>query len=454
MPGQVGDDLLNEHLSRYRFARRFLSEGGTPRVLDAGCGTGYGSVEFGPDAAVFGLDFSAEALVHAAANFGRPGIHLVQGSCEDLPFADATFDLIAAFEVIEHLERWQDLLLQASRVLKPGGILVVSTPNKAYYTESRGTAGPNPFHIHEFEFAEFSEALCSVFPHVRMWTQNHAEAILFAPADPTGFGAEAPVDVTPETANFFVAACSHTPLAANDAYVWVPRAGNVLREREHHVRKLEEELATKEAWLREAMEDRRQLQALHDRTLVELERQNGWASKLDDELATARATVSGLQREAEVRLVWIGNMETQIAGLETEIQLRDRAVDQYRQHVQLLEDRFAVESQRLKETVHVFSEQISGMESDLAARTAWARSMEAELEIRTRHVQLQMTQIAEHEGHLAAQQSALDDQARQIGELRQRQYLAATSKWVQLGRRLGVGPDLNLQADDMTGAHR
>ena len=406
---------------------------------------------FGQDLAVVGLDFSSEALTYASDNFGWPGIRLVQGNCEDLPFADSTFDLIAAFEVIEHLERWQDFLVQTSRVLKKGGTLVVSTPNKAYYTESRGSAGPNPYHVHEFELVEFSDALHSVFPHVRMWTQNHAEAILFAPTDPVGIGAEAPGDASPETANFFVAACSHSPIAPNDAYVWVPRAGNVLREREHHVRKLEGELATKEVWLREAVEDRRQLQALHDNTILELERQNSWAAKLDAELASARATVLGLQREAEVRLSWIGRLETRIADLEGEIRLRDGAVDQYRQHVGILESRLEADAERLKEVVHIYSEQINGLESDLTARTAWARSMEADLETRTRHVQLQAAQIAEHEEHLAAQKRALSDREKQIDELRQRQDLAAASKWVRFGQRLGVGPNLNHAADESTG---
>ena len=468
VPGKVGDDLLNEHLSRYRFARRFLPETGAGRVLDAGCGTGYGSVEFGRDVAVFGLDFSAEALTHACANYARPGIQLVQGSCEELPFADAAFDLIAAFEVIEHLERWPDFLGEASRVLKPGGTLVVSTPNKAYYTESRGTAGPNPFHVHEFEFVEFSEALRSIFPHVRMWTQNHAEAILFAPADPVGVGAEAPGDSAPETAAFFVAVCSHSPIATNDAYVWVPRAGNVLREREHHVRKLEGELATKESWLRDAMEDRYHLQAVHDRTIVELERQNRWAAELDAELASARTTVSGLHREAEERLTWIGGLETQIAYLESEIRLRDEAIEQFKAHVALLEKQRGFEAaeeyrchvelleNRLGETVRVFNEKVSELEADLVARTAWARSIEAELEIRTHHVHLLMEQIAEHERHLAAQGRELENREMQIAEremqitnretriseLQERHNLAAASKWLRLGKRLGLGPDL------------
>ena len=59
--------------------------------------------------------------------------------------ATAAFDLVVAFEVIEHLENWREFLLEARRVLAPTGQFIVSTPNKLYYTESRGAAGRTRF---------------------------------------------------------------------------------------------------------------------------------------------------------------------------------------------------------------------------------------------------------------------------------------------------------------------
>ncbi len=138
VPGLVDADLLNEHLARYRFAARF-AEGAI--VLDAGCGTGYGAAEFSRASSVVGMDGSAEAVGYARCNFARAGVHFLRAVCESLPFADGSFDLVAAFEVIEHLERWQDFLAEARRVLRPAGLLLVSTPNKAYYAEARGESG-------------------------------------------------------------------------------------------------------------------------------------------------------------------------------------------------------------------------------------------------------------------------------------------------------------------------
>src|ERR1019366_2886487 len=112
------------------------------------------------------FDISAEAVRHAHDTFPGGRVRYLQAACESFPFADGSFDLVVAFEVIEHLERWQDMLNEAKRVLKPAGVLLVSTPNRAYYAESRAAAGPNPFHVREFDSSEFSSALEAAFPHV------------------------------------------------------------------------------------------------------------------------------------------------------------------------------------------------------------------------------------------------------------------------------------------------
>src|SRR5450631_1850957 len=171
IPGQVYIDLLNEHMARYHFAVR-LARG--KRVLDAGCGAGYGSAELADVAeSVTGVDIAAEAIEHARAHYAMPQLSFEQASCTALPFGDGVFDLVVAFEVIEHLEDWRAFLREARRVLSPAGQLIVSTPNRLYYTESRGTQGANPFHVHEFSFDEFTRELKQFFPYVSMFLENH-----------------------------------------------------------------------------------------------------------------------------------------------------------------------------------------------------------------------------------------------------------------------------------------
>ena len=68
-----------------------------------------------------------------ARHYQAPNLTFEQASCGDLPYAEGSFDLIVAFEVIEHLPDWRQFLQEARRTLAPNGQFIVSTPNKLYY---------------------------------------------------------------------------------------------------------------------------------------------------------------------------------------------------------------------------------------------------------------------------------------------------------------------------------
>jgi SAM-dependent methyltransferase len=320
---------MNEHLARYRFAARFADA--SAHVLDAGCGSGYGVAEFPNAASVVAIDISADTVTHARREYSRPGANFLQGACESLPFADRSFDLVVAFEVLEHLERWPLMLSDASRVLRPSGVLLVSTPNRAWYAESRGAAGPNPYHVREFEYGEFKTALEAVFPHVHLWTQNHSESIAFVPASPSCGVFDAPGDPAPDTAHFFLAACSQSPIAETRAFAWLPVSGNVLRERQRHIALLESEIAESRAKL-----------------LAELHESNAWAAGLNTELDVARAAISRLESEADERLKWVHDLKDEIARARAEIER------QYKENRDL--------------------------ENTIDERTRWAQRLDAELQ--------------------------------------------------------------------------
>ncbi len=175
VPGQVNDDLWGEHVARYALATRFAAG---RRVLDLGCGTGYGTADLARVAsAAVGVDLAPDAIAYALSHF--PSARFLECSASAVPFPPASFDLVTAFEVIEHLRDWRALLAEAHRVLEPNGLLIVSTPNKRYYAEARAKSGPNPFHEHEFEFREFKTALSEFFPHVEILFQDRVEAFAF-----------------------------------------------------------------------------------------------------------------------------------------------------------------------------------------------------------------------------------------------------------------------------------
>jgi ubiquinone/menaquinone biosynthesis C-methylase UbiE len=110
-----------------RFTEDFRPSREPLRVLDAGCGTGalLDRLESRPGAEVYGLDFSGQALAYTRQ---RGHLHLVQADLTKLPFPDGTFDVITALDVVEHIREDEGALREVNRVLRPGGVLLVSVP--------------------------------------------------------------------------------------------------------------------------------------------------------------------------------------------------------------------------------------------------------------------------------------------------------------------------------------
>ena len=90
IPGPADASLFNEHQARYAFAARLARK---KRVLDAGCGTGYGTAELACQARdVLGIDISAEAVAYAREHFGAENIRFARASCTAIPAAAEAFD--------------------------------------------------------------------------------------------------------------------------------------------------------------------------------------------------------------------------------------------------------------------------------------------------------------------------------------------------------------------------
>lgn len=159
-----GEIIEAEHLARYRWASA-LAEG--RRVLDAGCGTAYGSALLAQSGAteVVGVDVSAEILDSVRSSM-PPAVALQHGDVMALAFEDSSFDLVICFEVIEHLEDPAAALDEFRRVLRPDGILAVSSPNREVYPPG------NPHHLHEYTPNELEEALSHRFEQVRLERQH------------------------------------------------------------------------------------------------------------------------------------------------------------------------------------------------------------------------------------------------------------------------------------------
>lgn len=163
-----------EHIYRYRFAAQFVKG---KRVLDIACGEGYGAaaLQKAGAASVIGIDVSPDACVHAHHKYG---LDARVGDAQNIALDKASVDVVVSFETIEHISQPGKFLDECARVLAPGGMMIVSTPNRDAYHKNEPH---NPFHLKELNEAEFVELLNARFKKTRIFTQRPEFAACWSP---------------------------------------------------------------------------------------------------------------------------------------------------------------------------------------------------------------------------------------------------------------------------------
>ena len=160
----LASNIEAEHIHRYLFSAGFVKG---KQVVDIACGEGYGSFILAQDAEfVLGVDISESAVTHAQGLYQRSNLRYQTGSCLKIPAEDKSVDVVISFETIEHIHEHEEFLAEIQRVLRPGGILCMSTPDKNISDEE------NEFHVRELTRSEFESLLGSVFPHVALYGQK------------------------------------------------------------------------------------------------------------------------------------------------------------------------------------------------------------------------------------------------------------------------------------------
>ena len=126
-------------------------------VLEAGCGEGYGAELIARVARrVIAVDYDAATVAHVRARY--PCVEVTHANLTQLPLADGSVDAVVNFQVIEHLWDQPAFIRECARVLRPSGVLMVSTPNRITFSPGRDTP-INPFHTRELNAAELIELL-------------------------------------------------------------------------------------------------------------------------------------------------------------------------------------------------------------------------------------------------------------------------------------------------------
>ncbi len=157
-----GSELFGVDLARHRAASvHTIRNARGKRLLDLGCGTGYGTTELaeglGAHMCVYGLDRIAPAPSSQTGN-----AHYLRADLLSIPLAADTFSTIVSFQVIEHLEDPTAYLVTIARLLEPDGTAYITTPNVLM------SDGMNPWHLHEYEAEELRDRLLIHFADVDM----------------------------------------------------------------------------------------------------------------------------------------------------------------------------------------------------------------------------------------------------------------------------------------------
>jgi len=221
-------EIWYEHFHRYALALRWCKDA---HVLDAACGEGYGSALLAQSAAsVEGVDISEQAVAHAKQRYGElANVNFQVADCTRLPFPDNKFDRVISFETLEHLAEQDQLMAEFRRVLKHDGCLVISSPDKATYSD--GQDNDNEFHVKELYRDELEVLISRYFPashllgqklmfHSAIWSMRDIDRLNLDQVSKKGL--ESPSEIT-QAPMYYIALCAseQAHLPSTDGKVWL-----------------------------------------------------------------------------------------------------------------------------------------------------------------------------------------------------------------------------------------
>lgn len=162
-----------DHLHRYAIAANYTKD---KTILDIASGEGYGTHLLAEHAAfAYGVDIDPTAIENAKRKYHKSNLKFSVGSADKIPLDNQSVDVVVSFETLEHHDKHQEMMAEVQRILRPGGLLLISTPDKLYYTNQRNFH--NKFHVKELYKQEFSDLLTTNFKHFQLLNQTYINGI-------------------------------------------------------------------------------------------------------------------------------------------------------------------------------------------------------------------------------------------------------------------------------------
>ena len=262
------------HWHRYQTAAALLKD---LKVLEVGIGTAYGAAYLSDIVdSLTGIDVDPWAVQNAADLYPAPNLTFLLGDLKSHHFEDASFDAVIMFEVLEHVSKHEQpaLIEEISRVLKPGGLFLMSTPD---HDRTKDFAEENPYHIGELTEPELLSLLASSFAYTELYSQEiNAASIIWKPNDQSfaGYGVDVgessshPAPVSQNKRLTLITQSSAAPLTASLAGFCVESERRILTELWDHIGNTEwrlrtaaEETERQTAKIAETQETEKRLQA-------------------------------------------------------------------------------------------------------------------------------------------------------------------------------------------------
>ncbi|WP_278036320.1 class I SAM-dependent methyltransferase [Flavobacterium nitratireducens] len=158
-----------EHLHRYAIVLDYLTN---KVVVDIACGEGYGSFLMSKIAhSVIGIDIDSDTIFNAKEKYVSENLSFKIGAADSIPIEDKSIDVVVSFETIEHHDKHDEMMMEIKRILKPDGLLIISTPDKYYYTDRRGYK--NKYHVKELYKEDFFNLVKKFFSKQQFLGQSY-----------------------------------------------------------------------------------------------------------------------------------------------------------------------------------------------------------------------------------------------------------------------------------------
>ena len=358
LTSDYGGQTQIEHLHRYLLAREWCRR---KDVLDVASGEGYGTALLAQVArSAVGVERATDAVAHAAAAYVAENLRFTVGDARALPNPDQSFDVVVSFETIEHFAEHTEFLNEIRRVLRPGGLLIVSTPDRDNYSPAETPA--NPYHVKEMSGAEFEALLRSHFAAVSILLQRPMFGSVLLPTHAT---ATPSLCYERRGASYFegsdslarpkyvVAFASDTfvPDLPSSVYIDTGRLG-MLRpaEAEERYRSVETALQDQRTQCLAAASEKQRLEAELVRSGTALEEANTELRAARAELASAHYAVKGFQGQEkgliaanEMAERACGAMKSELALIKSELALRLQENSAMKSELALMKSELALE---------------------------------------------------------------------------------------------------------------